>query len=60
MQTEYIIQYKSCSGDWIDCHTQRYASAEPAILMLHLVRHTDTEYRIIKRTYTDEVLTEKE
>jgi hypothetical protein len=43
MQTEYIIQYKSCSGDWIDCHTQRYASAEPAILMLHLVRHTDTE-----------------
>jgi hypothetical protein len=60
MRTEYIIQYKSSSGDWIDCHTQRYETPEPAIEMLHWVAHTDTEYRIVKRTYTDEVITRKE
>jgi hypothetical protein len=57
MQTEYIIQYKSISGDWIDCRSMRYEAPEPAIGMLKWAGFTDTEYRIVKRTYTDEVLT---
>ena len=62
MNTEYIIQYENSWGDWIDCHTRRYEAIAPAIGMLQWLSSNDTvsEYRIVKRTYTDEVLTRKD